>query len=87
MDVARNKEMKRNFQAFESLLSDLAQRNAGHFALMSNGELIGVYPQAVEALIEGNERFGDGNFSVQRIVTHPLDLGFLSYASSERDTR
>lgn len=86
MDVARAREMKRNFQAFEGLLAELVQKNAGQFALMSNGELVGVYPDAFEALRDGDRRFGDGNFSVQRIVTRPLDLGFLSYASSERDT-
>lgn len=87
MAVARTREIKRNFQAFEGLLIELTLKSPGQFALMSNGELVGVYSGAFEALKEGDRKFGDGNFSVQRIVTRPLDLGFLSYASSERDTR
>jgi hypothetical protein len=85
--AARRQEIERNFEAFEALLGSLLPANAGQFALMNNSSLIGVFPNAIEALTEGNERFGDGNFSVQRITNRPLDLGFLSYASGERVTR
>jgi hypothetical protein len=37
-------------------------------------------------MTEGHNRFGDGNFSVQRVTDRPLDLGFLSYASGDRDS-
>jgi hypothetical protein len=85
--AARRDEIKRNFRAFEDQLASLLQANAGRFALFSKGELQGVFGTPVDALLEGNERFGDGKFSVQRITKEPLDLGFLSYASGERDTR
>lgn len=86
MSAARNHEIEQNFRAFEGFLASLLPEHAGHFALLSSQQLVGVYPRAVDAMLEGYERFGDGNFSVQRITNRPLDLGFLSYASSERDT-
>lgn len=85
--AARRHEIKRNFEAFETLLGTLLPQKAGQYALLSDSQLMGVFPSAVEALAEGNERFGDGNFSVQRITNRPVDLGFLSYASGERVTR
>lgn len=85
--AARRQEIERNFEAFESLLSTLLPQKAGQYALLSGSQLMGVFPDAVDALTEGNERFGDGNFSVQRITNRPVDLGFLSYASGERVTR
>lgn len=84
---ARRHQIERNFAAFESLLGSLLPQKAGQYALLSDSELKGVFPSAVDALTEGNERFGDGNFSVQRITNRPVDLGFLSYASGERVTR
>jgi hypothetical protein len=83
----RRMEIERNFETFEGLLGGLLPENAGQFALLSNRKLIGIFPNAIGALTEGNDRFGDGNFSVQRITARPLDLGFLSYASGERVTR
>ena len=85
--AARRHEIERNFEAFETLLGSLLPQKAGHYALLSDTRLVDVFPTAVEALTEGNERFGDGNFSVQRITNRPVDLGFLSYASGERVTR
>jgi hypothetical protein len=85
--AARREEIERNFTAFESLLGGLLPEKAGQFALLSNRKLIGVFSNAIDALTEGHDRFGDGNFSVQRITNRPLDLGFLSYASGERVTR
>ena len=87
MGEARRQEIERNFEAFQNLLTSLLPDKAGQFALLRNRKLIATFPKAVDALIEGNERFGDGQFSVQRIIDRPLDLGFLSYASGERDTR
>ena len=85
--AARRAEIKRNYEAFEGLLTSLLPEKAGQFALFRSGELVDVFPKAIDALLEGNERFADGRFSVQRITDRPMDLGFLSYASGERDTR
>lgn len=85
--AARRQEIERNFEAFEALLGGLLPSKAGQFALLSGTKLIDVFPSAGDALAEGNNRFGDGHFSVQRITNRPLDLGFLSYASGERGTR
>jgi len=86
MSAQRRQEIEDNFQAFESVVATLLPDHAGEFALLSHRELIGIFPRAFDAMWEGQNRFGDGNFSVQRITTRALDLGFLSYASSDRDT-
>lgn len=86
MGSEREQEISQNFQAFEGFLANLLPKHAGEFALLSREELIGVYPRVMDAMTEGSARFGDGNFSVQRITNRPLDLGFLSYASGDRDT-
>lgn len=83
----RHAEIKRNYEAFEGLLASLLPTKAGQFALLRGGELVDIFPKAIDALLEGNGRFSDGRFSVQRITDRPLDLGFLSYGSGERDTR
>ena len=80
-------EIERNYQVFEGLLAGLLPEKAGQYALLRDQELVDVLPKTIDALTVGAERFPDGRFSVQRITARPLDLGFLSYASSERDTR
>lgn len=86
MSAQRKQEIEQNFRAFENYVSSLLPEHAGEFALLSGRQLIGVFPRAFEAMAAGHDRFGDGHFSVQRITNRPLDLGFLSYASSDRDT-
>jgi hypothetical protein len=81
----RRREIEENFRAFEGLLSTLLPDRAGQFALLRHRTLVEVFPTAIEALMEGQERFADGLFSVQRVTDRPLDLGFLSYASGDRD--
>ncbi len=86
MHTHQRQEIEQNFRAFEGMLATLMRDHAGGFALLHQQELVGVFPKAVDAVSEGHSRFGDGVFSVQRVVDRPLDLGFLSYASGERDT-
>ena len=81
----RRQEIEQNFRAFESFITTLLPDQRGKFALLHSRELVGIFPTAVEALNEAQARFGDGDFSVQRITDRPRDLGFLSYASGERD--
>jgi hypothetical protein len=83
--VQRRREIEENFRAFEGFLGSLLPERAGQFALLRHKELVEVFPTAIEALAEGHNRFDDGLFSVQRVTDRPLDLGFLSYASGDRD--
>jgi hypothetical protein len=82
----RRHEIEENFRAFESFLEALLPERAGQFALLRHRRLVEVFPSAIEALTQGYERFTDGLFSVQRVTDRPLDLGFLSYASGDRDS-
>ena len=86
MAAEQRREIEQNFRVFEGCLATLLPAHAGEFALLHSGELIGVFPSAVDAMTEGYHRFGeDGLFSIQRVIDRPVDLGFVSYAAGERD--
>jgi len=86
MVAARQREIEQNFKAFEGLVASLMPQHAGEFALLRAKELVGVFPTAVDAMTEGYHRFGDGLFSIQRVIDRPVDLGFISYAGGDGDS-
>lgn len=81
----RKHEIEQNFNAFQGLVASLLPEHFGEYALLRGRELVQVFPRVFDAMSEGHGRFADGLFSVQRVIDHPLDLGFLSYAEDERD--
>lgn len=85
MQTQSRHEIDQNYAAFEKLMPTLLTKHAGGFALLRERQLVGVYSKAVDAVAEAQQRFADGIFSIQRITDRALDLGFLSYASGERD--
>lgn len=87
MAAEQRREIEQNFRAFEGYLATLLPEHAGEFALLHGGELVDLFPTAIDAMTEGYHRFGgDGLFSIQRVIDRPVDLGFISYAAGERDT-
>ena len=85
MQMQSRHEIDQNYTAFEKLMPTLLPKHAGRFALLRECQLVGVYYKAIDAVTEAQQRFADGIFSIQRITDRALDLGFLSYASGERD--
>jgi hypothetical protein len=85
MQTQSRHEIDQNYRAFEELMPTLLPKHAGGFALLRERQLVGVYSKAIDAVAEAQQRFSDGVFSIQRITDRALDLGFLSYASGERD--
>jgi hypothetical protein len=47
---------------------------------MKDGAVVDFFATAKEAYRVGKERFGLGNFSMQKIIDRPVDLGFFSHA-------
>ena len=73
-----------NYEAFHKLLPDLLPQNLGKFALMSDGSVVGIFDDAMGAYAAGNSQFGLGNFSMQKIIDRPVDLGYFSHALRQR---
>jgi hypothetical protein len=84
MTDRREREISQNFEFFQTLVGSLLPQHFGEFALLRDRSIVGLFPSAVAAMSDGHLRFEDGIFSVQRVVNKPLDLGFLSYGSSDR---
>ena len=72
-------EIDSNYEVFQTLLPELNDK-AGKFALMRNGKIINFYDTLSDAYSTGQTIYEDGLFSVQRVTTQAVDLGFLSHA-------
>lgn len=79
-DTAQEREVDRNYEAFQSHLPQLIRQYAHQHALMRHGQIVALYNNASDALKAGGERFADGIYSVQEVTDRPIDLGFFSHA-------
>lgn len=75
-------EIERNFAVFKDNLERLIETSPGHYALLHEQNLIGIFPSAAQAGRAGYAKFGDNPFSIQLVSKEPVDLGFFSYAPS-----
>ena len=70
-----------NHTAFvEKHQARLEPEHSGKMALMHNGEVVEVVEDKDVAYELGLQRYGAGNFSLERIGTSPHSLGVLAYA-------
>ena len=81
MRVTRDIEIRRNYDYFKSIVGTLMSDHSGEVALIHDQNVVAFYPTAIDAVQAGSKRFGDVPFSIQEVVDHPIDLGFLSHAS------
>lgn len=77
-------EIERNYAVFKDMLDELLADDEGKYALFHNSELLGVFETAGEAGRAGYAQFEDKPFSIQLVSKEPVDLGFFSYAPSQR---
>jgi len=74
-----------NYREFEKLLPSLLPAHKGKFALMRNGEIVEFFDTVGDAYLAGQKIFAEDKlFSVQEIVEIPVNLGFFSYALTQR---
>ena len=77
----QEEEVHRNYEAFEAQLPALVQAHGGKFALMRDGKIVELFDTVRDAYLAGRALFeADGVFSVQEVVSGPVDLGFFSQA-------
>lgn len=82
MKTNRDAEIDRNFDFFQSVVSNLLKDHAGQHAILRGQNIVSFHPSSVAALTAAYEKFPDGLFSVQEVTVTPLDLGFYSHVAS-----
>jgi hypothetical protein len=81
----KDKEMKQlnlNIRAYEEMKADLLANSLGKTALFSDGKLIEIYNDKLDAYKVGVKDFGVGNFSIKEIGEKPYELGFVGLSVS-----
>ena len=84
MSHAVEVEIDRNFAVFRDILATLPDEAIGQYALLHDQKLDGLYETAGDAERAGYHRYKDEPYSIQLVSNYPVDLGFFSYALSER---
>ena len=80
MQVELREQIDRNFDWFQRNLSKYIDRHPGEFALLRDRAVIAFYETIADADKAGQKEFPDGIYSIQEVVTDPIDLGFFSHA-------
>ncbi len=76
------KEVDRNYVAFQRMLPSILSQRGGQFALMKGGDCIAFFDTGRDAQIAGQTLYGEGKFSVQEVTQRVVDLGWYSRALS-----
>ena len=74
----QQQEVDRNYEAFKEKLPDLIRSDAGRTALMRGGEVVVCLDTERDAIAVGRTMFEDGHFSIQKVRSRPIDLGYFS---------
>ena len=77
-DSDQQREVDRNYEAFEGMLSELLKTDAGRTALMRDGKVIACFDTDRDAVEAGRAMFADRRFSMQEIDDCSVDLGWFS---------
>lgn len=77
-------QLQRNREAYDKVREAVEAEHSGRFALMHGGEIIEIYNDSGDAYSIGCEKFGLGNFSIEKIGDTPISLGILAMCASSR---
>ena len=70
-------EMERNAPIFNKQYDKLLKKHRGHYVVMRDGEIVGIFADGNEAVAAG-ERCPGGVFSLHLLDDTPIELGFYS---------
>ena len=73
-------DVLKNYAAFEAMRAELESSHFGKFAVLHDGQLVGIYASIREARAAGNTHCGVGSFTTQEIRSEPIELGTISAA-------
>ena len=74
----QQREVDRNYEAFKKELPGLLKSDPGRTALMRDGEVVMCFDTERDAIEVGRKMFDDRHFSIQKIRSRPIDLGYFS---------
>lgn len=83
--VAKSSEINANFEAFSRMLPSLLNQHFGQSALMKAGEVVDFFKTTGAALSTAKKSYPDGIFSIQKVETIPVDLGWFSHELVSRN--
>ena len=75
----QQQEVDRNYEAFKKVLPELLKSDPGRTALMRGGEVVMCFDTERDAIQAGRRFFEDRRFSIQKVSSRPVDLGYFSY--------
>ena len=81
---SQQQEVDRNYEAFMKVLPNLIKNDAGRTALMRHGEVIMCFDTERDAIEAGRRFFEDRRFSIQKVRSRPVDLGYFSHFGAPR---
>ena len=82
----QQQEVDRNYEAFKKELPNLLKSDPGRTALMRGGVVVMCFDTERDAIEAGRTMFEDRRFSIQKIRSRPIDLGYFSRFGAPRST-
>ena len=82
---SQQQQVDRNYEAFMKVLPNLIKSDTGRTALMRDGEVIMCFDTERDAIEAGRRFFEDRRFSIQKVRSRPVDLGYFSHFGAPRD--
>lgn len=73
-----NSQLDKNRAAYNAIKEAMEAEHFGRAALLHDGEIIEIYNDSGDAYAIGCEKFGLGNFSIEKIGEPPISLGVFT---------
>ncbi len=73
-----NSQLVKNRAAYNAIKEEMEAEHFGRAALLHDGEVVEIYNDSGDAYAIGCEKFGLGNFSIEKIGKPPISLGVFT---------
>ena len=73
-----NSQLKKNRDAYNAIKEEMEAEHFGRAALLHDGEIVEIYNDSGDAYAIGCDKFGLGNFSIEKIGEPPISLGIFT---------
>ena len=73
-----NSQLVKNRAAYNAIKKEMEAEHFGRAALLHDGEVVEIYNDSGDAYAIGCEKFGLGNFSIEKIGEPPISLGIFT---------
>ena len=73
-----NSQLEKNRAAYNAIKEEMETEHFGRAALLHDGEIVEIYNDSGDAYAIGCEKFGLGNFSIEKIGEPPISLGVFT---------